>query len=102
MANQTVTVTILGKEYQVACPEEEVESLTQSAKFLDKQMGDIRQSGKVVGLDRIAVMADLNIAHEMLSGQHSHQASQSQISQRIDQLNQRVGTALAQHKQLDL
>ncbi len=59
----TVTVTILDKEYQVACPEEQQAELIVSAKYLDKQMRSIRDSGKVVGLERIAVMAALNICY---------------------------------------
>ncbi len=99
---QTVTVKILDKEYQVACPADEVESLTQSARYLGERMDEIRSSGKVVGLDRIAVMAALNITHEMLTGQLEVSQSSDQISKRLDHLNERVGSALAQHKQLDL
>ena len=53
----TVTVKILEKEYQVACPEEQEAELVVSAKYLDKQMRSIRETGKVIGLERIAVMA---------------------------------------------
>ena len=53
----TVTVKILDKEYQVACPEEQEAELVSSAKYLDKQMRGIRDSGRVIGLERIAVMA---------------------------------------------
>ena len=62
----TVTVKILDKEYQVACPEEQEPHLVVSAKYLDKQMRGIRDSGKVIGLERIAVMAALNISYELL------------------------------------
>ncbi|MBE9539009.1 MAG: cell division protein ZapA [Proteobacteria bacterium] len=62
----TVTVKILDKEYQVACPEEQQSELMVSAKYLDKQMRGIRDSGKVIGLERIAVMAALNLSHELL------------------------------------
>ena len=55
----TVTVKILDKDYQVACPEEQEAELVVSAKYLDKQMRGIRNSGKVIGLERIAVMAAL-------------------------------------------
>ena len=99
---QTVTVTILDKEYQIACPGDEVDALTRSARFLGDRMAEIRNSGKVVGLDRIAVMAALNITHEFLTGEHAHTEAQGEVAKRIDQLNDRVGKALAQHKQLDL
>lgn len=66
MKPRTVTVNILDKEYQVSCPEEQEAELIVSASYLDKQMRSIRESGKVIGLERIAVMAALNISHELL------------------------------------
>jgi cell division protein ZapA len=68
MAKQptTVEVKILDKEYLVACPEEEREALLTSARHLDTKMREIRSSGKVFGTERIAVMAALNITHELL------------------------------------
>ncbi len=98
----TVVVNILGKEYQVACPEEEVEALTKSARFLDQKMEEIRSSGKVVGLDRIAVMAALNITNAFLNGQDTLSETQGMMSERITHLTDKVSNALAQHKQLDL
>lgn len=62
----TAAVSILGKEYQVACPAEQHAELLLSARYLDEQMRAIRATGKVIGLERIAVMAALNIAHELL------------------------------------
>ena len=62
----TVTVNILEKDYQVACPPEQEQELIQSANYLDRQMRNIRETGKVIGLERIAVMAALNISHELL------------------------------------
>jgi cell division protein ZapA len=61
-----VTVTILGKEFIVACPENERASLIAAAAYLDKKMREIHASGKVIGTERTAVMAALNIAHELL------------------------------------
>ena len=68
MAQQstTVEVKILDKEYLVACPEEEQEALLRAARHLDNKMREIRAGGKVFGTERIAVMAALNITHEML------------------------------------
>ena len=63
---RTVSVSILDKEYQVACPADQEAELIVSASYLDKQMRSIRESGKVIGLERIAVMAALNISHELL------------------------------------
>jgi len=68
--SNTGTVTILDKEYQVACPEEQQADLLLSAKHLDEQMRSIRANGKVIGLERIAVMAALNISHELLQARN--------------------------------
>ena len=63
----TVSVDILDKEYQVACPPDEEAALTQAARYLDQHMRDIRSTGKVIGLERVAIMAALNISHELLA-----------------------------------
>ena len=62
---KTVSLTILGKEYKIACAIEEEESLIESAKQLHDKMSKIRNTGKINGDDRIAVMVALNIAHEL-------------------------------------
>lgn len=61
-----VTVNILGKEFMIACPEEERAALSASAAYLDKKMREIQTSGKVMGTERTAIMAALNIAHDLL------------------------------------
>ncbi len=62
---QAVSISILGKEYKIACEEDEVDALLESARDLDQQMRKIRDSGKVASPDRIAVMAALNLTHEV-------------------------------------
>jgi cell division protein ZapA len=64
--NPLIKVQILGKEYPISCPEEEQHDLLISARFLDEKMRQIRSTGRVIGTERIAVMAALNIAHELL------------------------------------
>lgn len=98
----TVSVRILEKEYQVACPEEEVDALTASARYLDRQMSEIRDTGKVFGLDRIAVMAALNIANELLSDKGRADAVSGELEDRVKSLNDRISEALAEQKQLNL
>ena len=98
----TVSVKILEKEYQVACPDDEVDALTASARLLDQQMSDIRDSGKVFGLDRIAVMAALNIANELLSNKGQVNAVSELMDDRVEALTDRVSQALAEQKQLSL
>lgn len=98
----TVTVKILDKEYQVSCPADEVDALTSSARYLDDQMRTIRESGKVFGLDRIAVMAALNIANEYINNRASLSTTQGVVNEKIAGLAARVSQALADHKQLNL
>jgi cell division protein ZapA len=100
--NMTVSVRILEKEYQVACPEEEVDALTASARYLDRQMSEIRDTGKVFGLDRIAVMAALNIANELLGDKGRADAVSGEIEDRVKTLNDRISDVLAEQKQLNL
>ncbi len=99
----TVTVKILDKEYQVACPEEQEAELIVSAKYLDKQMRSIRDSGKVIGLERIAVMAALNISYELL--QASDQTSTSAVEPdngSIEKLSRKLDDALYQLRQMEI
>jgi cell division protein ZapA len=104
MARQptTVSVKILEKEYQVACPEEEIDELAASARFLDAQMRSIRDSGKVLGLDRMAVMAALNISHDLLRLKNERSAVAAGLERKAHELTQRVDTALAEAKQMSL
>jgi cell division protein ZapA len=98
----TVSVKILDKEYQVSCQKEEVEALSASARYLDQQMRQIREAGKVFGLDRIAVMAALNLTNELLQHRQALNGFQSEANGRARQLTDRIMVALAEHKQLKL
>ena len=60
-------ISIMGREFRVACPEDEQKGLLEAVEYLNRKMHEIRDHGKVVGLERIAIMAALNIAHELLS-----------------------------------
>ena len=64
---KSLQVTIMGREFRVACPEEEQKGLLEAVDYLNRKMHEIRDNGKVVGLERIAIMAALNIAHELLT-----------------------------------
>jgi len=98
----TLSVRILDKEYQVSCGKDEVEALTQSARYLDQQMVAIRDSGKVFGLDRIAVMAALNISHEFLTNSDTTNEVHSSFVSLVDDLSDKVSVALSEQKQLSL
>jgi len=99
----TVTVKILDKEYQVACPEDQEADLVVSAKYLDKQMRDIRDTGKVIGLERIAVMAGLNISYELLKASEQPGGKGSSTdTESVNQLNRKLDDALYQLRQLEI
>jgi cell division protein ZapA len=97
-----VSVRILDRDYQVACPPAERDALVESAAFLGARMKEIRDTGKVVGADRIAVMAALNIAHELLKLRDAGHSVQHDAGARIRQLRERVETALQNGQQIDL
>ncbi len=87
MSTETLSVHILGKDYQVACPSDEREALLDAALELDRRMKSIRQTGSVIGVERIAVMAALNLAHEVISNpkvDDSQDELLTEIHQRID------------------
>jgi len=96
-----VSVRILEKEYQVACLPEERSELLDSAEFLNGKMKDIRDAGNIVGLDRIAVMAALNLAHELLK-RNRNEAIENEVTERVRQMRERVETALNRGTQLPL
>jgi cell division protein ZapA len=97
-----VSVRILEKEYQVACLPEERSELLDSAEFLNAKMREIRDGGNIVGLDRIAVMAALNLSHELLKLRTRGDAAQGDVGRRVRQMRERVESALAKGQQLDL
>jgi cell division protein ZapA len=98
-----VTIRILEKEYHVACPAPEKAQLLASAELLNKKMREIRDSGKVVGLDRVAVMAALNLASELLITQGQDQELQSIVGLRIKSMREQLDSVLGQgHQQLAL
>ena len=97
-----VTIRILEKEYNVACPAEEKPSLLASAELLNHKMREIRDSGKVVGLDRVAVMAALNLANELLRAQGQDEELKNIVGLRIRAMREHLDTALGPAKQLSL
>lgn len=97
-----VTVHILDKEYQIACPPEEHDALLNSARYLNERMREIRDSGKVIGVERVAVMAALNITHELLQSKTCRDSYARSMGGRIKQLQDKIELALAKNKQLEL
>jgi len=97
-----VSVRIMEKEYMVACPYEERSALLDAAEFLNARMREIRDSGKVVGHDRIAVMAALNLAHEFLKNRDRENKVDNGVGHRVRALRERVEGALEKSQQLEL
>lgn len=89
-----VSIKILEKEYRIACEYHEQDDLRTSARLLDSRMREIRQTGRVIGTDRIAVMAALNIAHDLIQLQRSRSSSDGEPGNRLRQLQDRINSAL--------
>ena len=97
-----VTIRILEKDYHVACPADEKAALLESAELLNNKMREIRDSGKVVGLDRVAVMAALNLANELIKVQGQDEELKNIVGVRIRAMREHLDTALGPAKQLTL
>jgi len=104
MTNQVahVSVRILDKEYLVACPPEERTDLLDSAEALNTKMREIRDTGSIVGLDRIAVMAALNMANDLLHAQARDNEIEGNLSNRLKLISDRVDNVLSDTQQLNL
>jgi cell division protein ZapA len=97
-----VSVRILEKEFFVACPHDERAALLDAAEFLNGRMREIRDSGKVVGLDRVAVMVALNLANELLRIRDQESTLGNSAVTRVRATRERAEAALAGHQQLEL
>ncbi len=97
-----VSVRLLDREYQVACPAEERSDLLDSAEYLDAKMREVRDSGKVVGLDRIAVISALNLANELIKQRRTGSVVDSDLGGKLRTLRERVESALEKGQQLEL
>jgi len=95
-----VSVRILEKEYQVACPVDERPALLDSAAYLNRKMREIRDSGKVIGLDRIAVMAALNIVNELLQARGQDEVAEIDLAARLKAMRERVENVLTRSQPL--
>ena len=100
--SNTLTVSIVGKDYQVACPAGEEQSLREAAHYLHTLMESIRSSGRVVGLDRVAVMAALNVCNELLQSKSKHAEAHDLVTERVQKLSDRVADAINENKQMKI
>jgi cell division protein ZapA len=99
-AGKTVEVSLLGRTYRVACEDDERESLMQAVAYLDAKMNEIRKAGKVMGAERIAVMAALNVAHELLSVKVGGGFDVGRAKQRLSAIESKIDAAIAKQENL--
>jgi len=97
-----VSVRIMDKEFVVACSYEERSALLDSAEYLNARMREVRDSGKVVGLDRIAVMVALNLTNELLQLKQRDGQLETDFAGRVRSLRERVESSLEKSQQLEL
>ena len=107
-----VSVKIMGRNYTLSCPPEEKENLVKAAKLVDDTMASVDAAGIVFGLDRVAVMAAINIDNDVITGnadtakfirtEHDIELDMIRIKNRLDDINERVETSLNSEKDLKL
>lgn len=99
-ASQTLEVKILDKELRIACPEEERGELLDAVAYLDKRMREIRDAGKIASVERIALMAALNITHELLTTKIGRGVDLGEVKRRMDSMQAAIDAALADQEKL--
>lgn len=100
MPVETLTLTILGREYRVACAPEEKDDLLRCARYLDQKMAAIRDGGKVMGADRVAVMAALQITQELFNAKTGDGIALRDVRRRLRELNALADEMLAPQEKL--
>ncbi len=99
-ATKTLDVKILDRELRIACPEEERGELLDAVAYLDKKMHEIHESGKIASVERIALMAALNITHELLGTKVGRGFDLADFKRRINTMQAAIDTALADQETL--
>ena len=94
-SSNSVTVQILDKEYSIICPQEERSNLVSAARYLDGKMREIRNASRAAGVDRIAVMAALNIAHELIALRQRDESNAGVLAQHLQMLRAKLDGVLA-------
>jgi cell division protein ZapA len=93
-------INIMGREFRVACPENEQKGLLDAVDYLNKKMQEVRDNGKVIGLERIAIMTALNIAHEFLSTRVGGGFDIAEIKRRMTDMEAVIDQALSEQNTL--
>jgi len=98
---QPINISILDKDYKVACPAGEQSALLESAKFLDGKMREMRDHGTIIGAERIAVITALNMANDLLNASHVDKAIGQELQPRLKNLENKISRALEESRQSD-
>lgn len=99
MSNKGVNISIMGRDFSVACPPQEQDDLLEAARFLDQNMKEIQKSGKIIGAERCAIMAALNITNDLLKLKKAT-AGQEKVQERLSSLQSRIDEALQEAEAL--
>lgn len=97
-----VKVTILDKEYLISCTDSERDQLHNAVTFLNMKMQEVKNSGKVIGSERVAVMTALNIAHELLAYKRENDSYTTTVDAAVRRLRNKIDEALTQGRQLEM
>jgi cell division protein ZapA len=98
--SRSLQVSIMGRDYRVACAEQEEAGLLEAVDYLNGKMQDLRDRSKVVGTERLAVMAALNIAHEFLSMKVGGNFDIAETKRRIKRMETTIDQAMAEQSKL--
>ncbi len=101
MQTKGINISILGRDFSVACPPDEQDDLLHAASHLDKSMKEIQKTGKIIGTERCAIMAALNITNELLQLKRST-AGQDDLQERLNTLRTRIDNVLQEADQQSL
>jgi len=97
---KSLQITIMGRDFRVACPEDEQAGLLEAVDYLNRKMLEIREGGKVIGLERIAIMAALNIAHELLTTKVDGGFDLAEIKGRMNRMETVIDQAMSEQAKL--
>ena len=93
-------INVMGREFRVACPDDEQKGLLEAVDYLNKKMNEIRDNGKVIGLERIAIMAALNIAHELLTTKVGGGFDIAEVKRRMNRMETVLDQAMRDQSKL--
>lgn len=99
---QPISVSILDKEYKVACPAGEQTALLASAEYLDSKMREVRDSGKIIGSERVAVITALNITNDLLNANQIDNGISQDLTPRLKNLESKIIQVLEDARQLEI